>query len=34
LNERLLNEGHAKIFEDFCGTSEFSNEDWVQKFGC
>jgi endonuclease YncB( thermonuclease family) len=34
LNERLLNEGHAKIFEDFCGTSEFSNEDWVKKFGC
>lgn len=34
LNERLLNEGHAKIFEDFCDTSEFSNEDWVQKFGC
>jgi endonuclease YncB( thermonuclease family) len=34
LNERLVNEGHAKIFEDFCGTSEFSNEDWVQKFGC
>lgn len=34
LNEVLLNEGHAQIFGDFCGVSEFSEEDWVQKFGC
>ena len=34
LNELLLNEGHAQIFEDFCGRSEFSEEDWVKKFGC
>ena len=34
LNERLLEEGHAHIFEDFCGRSEFSGEDWVQKYGC
>jgi endonuclease YncB( thermonuclease family) len=34
LNELLLNEGHAQIFGDFCGVSEFSEEDWVQKFGC
>jgi endonuclease YncB( thermonuclease family) len=34
LNEHLLNEGHAQVFGDFCGISEFSNEDWVQRFGC
>jgi endonuclease YncB( thermonuclease family) len=34
LNEHLLNEGHAQIFVDFCGVSEFSEQGWVQKFGC
>ena len=34
LNEHLLNEGHARIFRDFCGVSEFTEKDWVQKFGC
>ena len=34
LNEHLLNEGHAQIFGDLCGVSEFSNEAWVRKFGC
>jgi endonuclease YncB( thermonuclease family) len=34
LNELLLNKGHAKVFDDFCGISEFSEEGWVQKFGC
>lgn len=34
LNEHLLQEGHAQIFGDFCARSEFSGEDWVQKFGC
>jgi endonuclease YncB( thermonuclease family) len=34
LNEHLLNEGHAQIFEDFCNVSEFSEDGWVQKFGC
>jgi endonuclease YncB( thermonuclease family) len=36
LNEHLLNEGHAEIFGDFCSASvsEFTEEDWVQKFGC
>ena len=34
LNEHLLNEGHAQIFGDFCGASEFSNEAWVREFGC
>jgi len=34
LNEHLLAEGYAQVFEDFCGVSEFSNEDWVKRFGC
>lgn len=34
LNEHLLNERHAQIFEDFCSVSEFSEDGWVQKFGC
>ena len=34
LNEHLQTEGHAQVFEDFCGVSEFSNEDLVQRFGC
>jgi micrococcal nuclease len=34
LNEHLLHEGHAQIFEDFCSVSEFSEDGWVQKFGC
>lgn len=34
LNEYLLDEGHAQIFEDFCSRSEFSSEDWVRRFGC
>lgn len=34
LNDHLLDEGHAQIFEDFCGRSEFSEEAWVKEFGC
>lgn len=34
LNEHLLEEGHAQIFVDFCGISEFSDEEWIQKYGC
>jgi endonuclease YncB( thermonuclease family) len=34
LNEHLLTEGHAQVFKDFCGVSEFSNEDWAKRFGC
>lgn len=34
LNEHLLNEGHAQVFGDFCGVSEFSEEGWVKEFGC
>ena len=34
LNEHLLNEGHAQVFGNFCGVSEFSEEGWVKEFGC
>jgi micrococcal nuclease len=34
LNEVLLQNGHAEVFEDFCSESEFSAADWVQKYGC
>lgn len=34
LNEHLLNVGHAQVFVDFCGVSEYSEQGWVQKFGC
>ena len=34
VNEHLLKEGHAQIFGDLCGVSEFTEKDWVQKFGC
>ncbi len=34
LNEHLPTEGHAQVFGAFCGVSEFSNEDWVHRFGC
>lgn len=34
LNELLLRNGHAVVFEDFCSKSEFSMQIWVQSFGC
>lgn len=34
LNEHLLEERHAQIFVDFCGRSEFFDEEWVQKYVC
>ena len=34
LNEEILEAGHAKILTKFCPISEFSNENWAQKFGC
>ena len=33
LNEHLLNVGHAQVFVDFCGVSEYSEQGWVQEFG-
>jgi len=34
LNAELLNAGLAVIDTRFCGVSEFSNEDWAQRYGC
>lgn len=34
LNEQLLKAGHAEIIEDFCGRSEFANEEWARENGC
>lgn len=34
LNAELLNNGHAGILEQFCAVSEFSGEDWAQRYGC
>jgi endonuclease YncB( thermonuclease family) len=34
LNQILLEEGKARVYEDFCDVSEFANEDWVTKYGC
>lgn len=34
LNSELLYEGHANILTRYCSTSEFSNEEWAQEFGC
>lgn len=34
LNEILLDEGKAVLYEDFCNVSEFANEDWIASSGC
>jgi nuclease-like protein len=34
LNQILLEEGKARVYEDFCGVSEFSRDNWVTDFGC
>lgn len=34
LNEILLETGKAVLYGDFCGVSEFANEDWVTPYGC
>ncbi|MGI0019816.1 MAG: thermonuclease family protein [Nitrososphaera sp.] len=34
LNEELLEQGHAVMYESFCGKSEFAAEPWALKFGC
>jgi len=34
LNHQLLEHDLAKIDDRFCDVSEYSNEAWVQKFGC
>ena len=34
LNEMLLRNEHAEILPQFCFTSEFTGETWVQEHGC
>lgn len=34
LNQILLEEGKAIVYEDFCGVSEFARDKWVTRFGC
>jgi endonuclease YncB( thermonuclease family) len=34
LNEQLLEQGHAVMYEQFCSESEFAAEPWAKEFGC
>lgn len=34
LNEQLLEQKHAVMYEKFCAKSEFAAEHWASKFGC
>ena len=34
MNQILLEEGKAVVYEDFCGVSEFAKDKWVTNFGC
>jgi len=34
LNEELLKAGLAVMYTNFCAVSEFSSEDWAQRYGC
>jgi endonuclease YncB( thermonuclease family) len=34
LNQILLKEGKAIVYEEFCSVSEFANDGWVTDFGC
>ena len=34
VNQILLEEGKAIVYEDFCGVSEFGRDKWVTSFGC
>jgi endonuclease YncB( thermonuclease family) len=34
LNQLLLEQGKAIIYEEFCDVSEFANDKWVTNFGC
>lgn len=34
VNQLLLEEGKAIVYEDFCDVSEFANDKWVTNFGC
>ena len=34
VNQLLLEDGKAIVYEDFCDVSEFANDKWVTNFGC
>ena len=34
VNQFLLEQGKAIVYEDFCDVSEFANDKWVINFGC
>ena len=34
LNQLLLEDGKAIVYEEFCDVSEFANDKWVTNFGC
>ncbi len=34
LNEELLDMGFGNILQQFCGISEFGDDDWAKKHGC
>ncbi len=34
LNSQLIQNGHANVFAQFCGTSEFGKETWAKQSGC
>ena len=34
LNQILLEEGKARVYQDFCSVSEFGKDKWVTDFGC
>jgi endonuclease YncB( thermonuclease family) len=34
VNQILLEEGKAVVYEDFCRVSEFARDKWVTSFGC
>jgi endonuclease YncB( thermonuclease family) len=34
LNSQLIQNGHANVFSQFCGTSEFGKETWAKQSGC
>lgn len=34
LNEELLHNGYAELYEEYCNVSEFTREDWAIGYGC
>lgn len=34
VNEEILVQGFAELYNDFCNISEFSNTDWAREHGC